>query len=278
MRAETNSTDRAELTGKIDSLAARVEGLRSQARQAAGASMSGRETALPADFSGYDLNDQISYLKSALNQRSAEADEWMSSDRAARDLLAESRAALERIEAELLRERGARERAEENVERLTQELEDLTRLLIEVEEREARKIADGKAEAIQELSEEHALQVSELEARIRRLVAEAREWSEARDGVERSLADERARTDQYRDVAERMQALCTYQSRELALLRDRLGEQESRSEGQTRDFNKLLAEYRKMRQTMSWKATAPIRKFFKALRKLFKGQPRPASS
>lgn len=270
MRAETSAMDRDALTAKIDSLTARVEGMRSQTRQP-DASGGGSLTSLPTDLSAYALSDQVSYLHSALSQRSAEADEWMRSDRSARDLLAEAR-------AELTREQAARARAEENVERLTAELEDLTRLLIEVEKREARKIADGKAEAVRDLSDAHALQIAELEARIRRLVDEAREWSQARDGIERSLADERNRTDQYRDVAERMQALCVYQSRELALLRDRLGESESRSEGQTRDFDKLMGDYRKMRQTTSWKATAPIRKFFKALRKLLRGQPQSSSS
>lgn len=295
MHMRTGSSDRVALTTRIDALSARVEGLLSQRAEAASAlsstsrqvsrpSRTGRNggygqtiddglDVLPTDPSDPAWSDQVSYLQSALTQRSAEAEEWMSSDRAARKMLAASQAALGKSEKELERERAARLRAEEDIVRLTEELETLTRLLVEVEEREARTIRAAKADVVAAVSKDYSRQISDLEARIRGLLDEAEQWHRDRDGVEKSSAAERLRTDQYRDVAEKMQALAVYQTRELSLLRERVSEAEARSEKQQQDFDHLMNNYRKTRQTLSWRATAPIRKFFRALRRLLKAQP-----
>lgn len=272
MRTETTPVERTSLTLRIEALSSRIDSLLSETLQTAAptaglSAITALEGGGPVDdaLSDYPQKDQISYLQSALSQRSAEAEEWMSADRSARELLASSQAALSKAEAALSREQAARTRAEEAFERLTLEIEELTLLLLEVEEREAHTVAAGKAEAVAALSKEHGRQIAELELR-----------THAKDGIEQGLADERARTDQYRDVAEKMQALCVYQNRELALLRERIGDSEQRAERQTKDFDRLMNDYRKIRQTTSWKATAPIRSFFKMLKRLLRGQRQPS--
>ncbi len=292
MQTRSGASARVALTTRIEALSARVEGLLSQ-RAEAGSSLSStgstarRTTRSPAgdrnggygsdsfhhDASDPAWSDQVSYLQSALTQRSVEAEEWMSADREARKLLEASQRALGKSEKELERERAARLRAEEDILRLTEELETLTRLLVEVEEREARTIKAAKTEAIADVSRDHTRQIADLQAKIRALLDEAEKWHRDRDGVERGSAEERLRTDQYRDVAEKMQALAVYQTRELSVMREQLGEAEARSAKHQQDFDQLMASYRKTRQTLSWRATAPIRKFFRALKRLLKAQP-----
>ncbi len=196
----------------------------------------------------------------------------MSADRAARRMLADAQTALRQAEQALTHESATRAQAEKDVARLNEEIELLTQLLIEIEQREASTVQAAKAEVVGILSKVHGQQIAELEARIATLVGEADDWRRVRDGVERGLAEERVKTDQYRDVADKMQALCIYQSREMGLLRERVGESESQAEARLQDFNRLMGDYREIRQTTSWRATAPFRKFFRSLKRLLRTQ------
>jgi chromosome segregation ATPase len=304
MRDMASSARVAPLAARIAALAARVEVILAEQSDELGHDKALRDSApdpkpdqIPVPGSdridaaddveaGAYLRDRLAYLESALAQRSAEAEEWMASDRSARQYLLAAEGELAAARAALLQERSDRSRAEKNASRLAEEIELLTRLLGEVEEREADRrrvleadVATARASAQESRRdlEDRARHILDLEARIEVMVTEAETWQRDRSRVEKGLAEERLRTDQYRDVAQRMQTLCTYQHGEMALLREKVVNlesqvsdlQDARSTAEaTAEKQRLAAQG--LRQTLSWKATAPIRNLAKTLRRMLK--------
>jgi chromosome segregation ATPase len=247
------------------------------------------DQAVATDLEGWTLSalrDRVRYLESALSQRSAEADEWMAAGQVERGHLAVAQDQLAHAQAALAQERLERERAESSAGRLAAELELLTNLLHEIQaadadrrsalEAQLAETSDALDESRREL-DDHAQQIRALEAEIEALVTDAEIWRRDQDRVEKGLADERHRTDQYRDVAERLQTLCTYQRGEAAELREKIANLESEAAAlrSARTAAEDLQErqriaLQRLRQTLSWRATAPVRNLAKVLKKMMK--------
>lgn len=183
-----NDSGMALLASKLEALSAKVDALLAPAEVPSGDAGGSAPS---------EAGEDPAYLKSALAQRSVEAEDWMNAERAARQQLTVAEDALAKAQQALALEREDRAVADATIERLKEELDTLTKLLLEVEDREAHKLRAERlkadqyrdvAERLQTLCRHQKHELTNLRDRLAEAEAKAIKHQEAYLRTRRSVS------------------------------------------------------------------------------------------